>query len=379
MKMQLLRAVLIALVAIVASSAAGAQNTDNAVPPRAQPIPAPGAATDHPVPLPVPARPAVPGQPGAFLGVLPPQLSSETSPEVAIAEAQLHEAEARLRQAKIEAAQRAIENSHAQQLADLARENVKLLKERFNNGTSSMMDLNLAQERLAQAEATVAKLEAASKIMESPARQPDSARELGLLNQPRIPAPRPELSEENKSQTAMALESPVSIEFEKETLRNISEFISEYVGVNIVMDVGLPAADEPVSVKLQDVALKNALLALVDAYGDLCFVIRDYGIFATTTERAMTIDAPTVPANVPLLVSIQDASAKGIGSGGFGFGWSAGGGGGGGGIGGSGGFGGGGFGGGGVGPFPGAGPGSLPPRAVGGSSSLQTESHHPEQ
>lgn len=315
MKMQLLKAALIALAAIAISGAALAQDTGDTVSATVAPTPPP----DRPAPVTLP-RPA---EPGALPAGLLPDFSPETSPEVAIAEAQLRQAEAKLRQAKIEAAQRAIESSQAERVADLARQNVKELEMRVNQGVGSHQELLEAQERLAQAEAVVAKQQAATKIMEAPGAPPGGLPEMGFLRQPRIPAPRPEFPKEDKSEIARALVSPVTIEFEKETLRNISDFISEYVGINIVMDVGLQAADEPVTVKLQDVPLKNALLALADTYGDLCFVVRDYGIFATTLERAMTINAPAIPANVPLLVSIQDASAGGISGGfpaGFGFG-----------------------------------------------------------
>jgi hypothetical protein len=272
--------------------------------------------------VPIPKSPSTPGK-ILVHGERVAQFSQETSPEVLIAEAQLREAQAKLQLARIEAAQRDIENSQVQRIVELAQKNVKELERRVENGIAPQHELLEAQERLAQAEAAVAKLRAASEIME-PAGMPGLDTAFNATTLFRLPVPRPELAKDDDSPVMNALNAPINIEFEDETLRNISGFISEYVGVNIVMDVALRAADEPVSLKLEDIPFRDALLALADAYGDVCFVIRDYGVFATTTERAMSINAPTIPANVPLLVSMQEASAGGLGSKGFAVGWPGG-------------------------------------------------------
>lgn len=330
MKMQLSKVLVVTFVAIASSGfafaqEAGADPSTAANEPQDLQIsvvekPEVPAAPAKPEPAPAPLKPLLPFAPekpaGAFHRLT--QFSPETSPEVAIAEAQLREAEARLQQAKIEAAQRAIENTQLQRIVELARKNAQEQESRAQLGIGTQKDYMEAQEQLAQAEAELAKLTAASAIMESKSGRTNAAPELSLLSQPQIPVPRPVLAKDDSSAVMVALDAPINIEFESETLRNIFGFISEYVEMNIVIDVGLPAADEPVSLKLDNVPLKDALMALADAYGDVCFVIRDYGIFATTAERAMTINAPTIPANIPLLVSIQEASASGIGFGGVG-------------------------------------------------------------
>jgi transposase-like protein len=385
MKMQLTKVLVVTFVAIALSGFAFAQEAGAD----------PSAAANEPQDLQIsvvekPEVPAAPAKPEAVptpLKPLPPfapekpgfanhrltKFSPETSPEVAIAEAQLREAEARLQQAKIEAAQRSIENTYLQRIVELARMNAKEQDSRSQMGLANQQEYMEAQKQLAQAEAAVAKLEAATQVVGSKGSTPNVSREWGLLNQTRVPSPRPVLSNDDETELAQMLRSPINIEFEEATLREMSGFISEYVGLNIVIDVGLRAADEPASIKLEDVPLKDGLMALADAYGDVCFVIRDYGVFATTAERAMTINAPTIPANIPLLVSMQEASASGIGSSGFGFGWSSGQGGGavggfgGGGVALGGGLGGGGFGGA-AGVFPGSAPGGFQPGAGGLSS-----------
>ncbi len=250
-----------------------------------------------------------------------PEPNQEVDPEVAIAEAQVREAEARLRQARIAAAQREIEKEQLKRIVELARKNAKEQQNRAEVGIGTQQDLMEAQERLARAEADMAKLDAASQIMAGRGGRAGAPLFFGGFEQPRFPAPRPTLGDDDSATEVEArLRAPVSIEFDQETLRNIAGFIGDYTEVNIVLDVAINAADEKVSIKLSDVPLADCLMALSDAYGDLCFVIRDYGVFATTTERAMTINAPTIPANVPLLVPFQEASGRGFAVGGFGFG-----------------------------------------------------------
>jgi hypothetical protein len=47
------------------------------------------------------------------------------------------------------------------------------------------------------------------------------------------------------------------------------------------------------------------LHALADTKEGICFVIRDSYIFATNEERAMTINAPTIPDTIPLYLPVD--------------------------------------------------------------------------
>ncbi|GMV91353.1 MAG: hypothetical protein AMXMBFR82_11310 [Candidatus Hydrogenedentota bacterium] len=323
--MRLRNAVPVALVTVLAWSGAFAQDD---TPANTKPEPATVEHAPKPVPKEIAEKPLVP-EPAESPDENPvfrvqssmqvPEPGQEIDPEVAIAEAQVREAEARLRQARIAAAQREIEKGQLKRIVELARKNAKEEQRRTEAGIGTQQDLMEAQERLARAEADMAKLDAASQIMDGRGGRADSPLFQGrLFEQPRFPAPRPELSSDDKRDVAITLQAPVAIEFKDATLREVAEMVSEYAGVNIVLDVGLRAADEMVTIKLTNVPLEDGLLALTDAYGDLCFVIRDYGVFATTTERAMTINAPTIPANVPLLVPFQEASGRGFAVGMFG-------------------------------------------------------------
>lgn len=326
--------------------------------------------TQEEAPKPPPQVPVLPTPPGDVPIMPPPaptplssldnivDMAQQSSPEVLIAEAQLREAEARLRQARLVAAQQAIQATYDRKVVEEARKNVEELANRVKLGTSSHQELQAAQERLAQAEAALAKQDAALKMMTGPPPgMPDFGNDpMRLAQKPLFPAPRPALPEKPETEIEKALASPVTIEFDEANLDAILEFVSDYVSVNIVLDVGLSAADQPVSIKIQDVPLNDAFLALADICGDVCFVVRDYGIFVTTPQRAATIEAPTIPPDIPLYVPLGQAGGRG----GFGWGWSADGKGGA-----AGGFGGGGFGAaGGFGGGSGFAPGRLP--AAGG-------------
>lgn len=240
------------------------------------------------------------------------ELAQRTSPEVVIAEAQLREAEGRWRQARLEAAQKAIQAYWDQQAVALAREKVRQLEQDSEVGKITRHELLAARERLISLEAAVARSNAALDRMAadpSPGREPTPRRPTAQPDPvPRIRAERPKLPEEALYETQvmkggsfkrfLPLAQPVSIEFENETLATILEFLSEYLGVNIVLD---PAADGTIEfVRIRDIPLREVLLLFTRLHEDLCFIISDSHIFGTTEERAMHINAPAIPDTVPL-------------------------------------------------------------------------------
>jgi hypothetical protein len=96
------------------------------------------------------------------------------------------------------------------------------------------------------------------------------------------------------------LEAPIDLQFDDRPISNCLEFISTYYAINIVVDPSMPI--DNISVKLQNVPLRQALQALVDQSDYLCFVLRDYGILATVRDKAERINAATIPEDVPLYV-----------------------------------------------------------------------------
>ncbi|MFO7973651.1 MAG: hypothetical protein R6V12_03350 [Candidatus Hydrogenedentota bacterium] len=235
------------------------------------------------------------------------ELAQKNSPEVIIAEAQLREAEARLRQAKLEATQRAIELFRDRRAVEIARESLREKEKLYRQGRGHLESLQMAQERLAELEASVASGNAALEMM---ATQPiDERGRFGGADairpepEPLVRVERPELPEDSENEILQVLDEPLSIEFEDEQLVVIGSFVSKYLGINIVVD---PAADGVVDyIEIRDLTLRDTLHALADTKEGICFVIRDSYIFATTEERAMQINAPTIPDTIPLYVPVD--------------------------------------------------------------------------
>lgn len=321
--------------ALILCATAGGQ----ADPPNAEPV---AAEPQAPAPPPAPAAPGatregpasagVPGIPGFSLSPgaprFPQQLNTSlenviqgavsASPEVRVAEAQLREAEAKLQQARIEAVQKAIEAYQGRMKAEETSQTMReLLKQgkivARKPGEEAPSDL-YAMKRLAEAEAEVAKYDARLRGL---AGSTASARaEGGPFSAKRHPADsRSRVQEERPSidsvqgGIAEQLNSPVSLEFEGRPLAGITDYLSEYFGVNMIVDASLGPEYVIPYVRLDDVPLKDALLAIADQSGDLCFLIRSYGIFATTRQNAETLSGPSIPDTVPYYVPVKGGTA----------------------------------------------------------------------
>jgi len=102
------------------------------------------------------------------------------------------------------------------------------------------------------------------------------------------------------------LEKATDIEFEDTSPMEFLSLAADIYGCGVVLDAGVVASASIVTyLNMSQVPFEQALLAVTDATGGrICFVIRDYGILATTPERAMEIYAPTIPADIPVLASV---------------------------------------------------------------------------
>lgn len=118
-----------------------------------------------------------------------------------------------------------------------------------------------------------------------------------------IPAPRPQYPDGVDAKLHNILERPTSIVFEEIEIRELLDYASDAYEINFNVDAALSA--NPITINVKTHNLRAALLAVTENVGNLCFVFRDYGLFATTPERAATMNAPTIPANIPLLVPAQ--------------------------------------------------------------------------
>jgi hypothetical protein len=84
-----------------------------------------------------------------------------------------------------------------------------------------------------------------------------------------------------------ALLSPTAIDAMDTPLCDLMDYLKEKHGIEIQIDKSEDgASDMPITLRLKDVSLGAAFQAFDDQYRDVKFVIRDYGILATTPERA---------------------------------------------------------------------------------------------
>jgi hypothetical protein len=242
----------------------------------------------------------------------------KSSPDVQVAEAQLREAEAKLRQTQMQAVQKATEayqqRIRAEETANASKEALKKIQERKEAGTASPEEVVRAQQALAEAQAEIARygtelqsmLGAGLKALRDSFSPPDT-----LFQKPLVQQPRPTLESVKNQDIKVTLDAPISIEFEKIDLTAINDYLSQYTDLNIATDPELVENGEQFSVRLTDVPVKEILLALADCSANTCFLVRDYGIFATTRDKAQQIAAPCIPDTVPLYVPKPAATKTG--------------------------------------------------------------------
>ncbi len=270
------------------------------------PPPVAKPSTAEPFPLPkqqatpvAGSAPAVPNSPKESLNTLAKKIerAQQCSPEVLIAEAQLREAEAKLQQARLQAAERVTQGEFDRIALGKMRENLALVQESWKAGRISQQELAEAEARLNQIEANVAKQEVYLEMLtESVPDTPHAA-------QMSVPVPvhgkqmaRPKMPEEFSDRLQVQGGDPIAGRL---TVEELASLINAQFSLNMVVDIQV--ADQLAQVNMQgpDTTLAGILTAIADS-ANVCFVVRDYGVFLTSREQAATIVAPTIPEDVPL-------------------------------------------------------------------------------
>jgi len=88
----------------------------------------------------------------------------------------------------------------------------------------------------------------------------------------------------------------ISLDFEDMELENVVSLLSTRMKLNVVLDTAVRSTN--VNMNIKELPYGQAFLALAEANG-LAFIIRDYGIFVTTRDRAVSIPGPSIPEGVP--------------------------------------------------------------------------------
>jgi len=293
--------------------------SQQAVPANAAPLATTETAPQYPTPpvappppTTAPAPPALPaGPPLAPSDLLIKNLplsqlieqAQKSSPEVLIAEAQLREAEAKLQQARLQAAERATQAYFDRAALDKVRESTTRMQDMVKTGTAPQQDLLDAEARLSQAEANVAKQNVYLSML---AKQAPVGPTLSVSSPSPLPhgkpAVRPEISVEFadrlKQSTSDIIQGGLTIE-------EVAVFLNEQFSLNTVVDIGVASLKIQINLVDPNVTLAGILSAIADS-ANVCFVIRDYGVYITSREQAASIVAPTIPEDVPLYAPPSD-------------------------------------------------------------------------
>ena len=235
--------------------------------------------------------PPVPEDLGAMI-----EVALRSNPDLARLEAELHAARMKVTQ-EITEVHNALKKLRAQ--AARARDQLKSALAAAEKGVvPARVSRANAEQALVLAESELGELMARARYLVG-AGMPGSmsAMEPFPSPPPGVPTPRP-THEDDKRPIQQILDTSVSIDFEDEQLVDILDFLADFVGVNISPDA---AAGHIIvyDITTRNVPVRDALLALTDLCEPLCFVVRDYGILATTRARAQTIPGPSIPEDIP--------------------------------------------------------------------------------
>ncbi len=239
-------------------------------------------AQEHPPPH--HEEPLLPETPGSLEEML--DIAMEHNPEIRLKEAQLHQAEAELHATRLRVA-REVTEIHARRAK--VRHLLGLIESREMTGE--------LEAKMAELDAQLAELEAHARFVLGMGWPPHEGHPHEGPETPGIkfePRPRPEMP----SHFQELLDKPVSLDLVHVPLREALEVISGQAGVEVACNRDLPEVE--VSIDVQDAPLHEVLTVLADQFDFLCFVMRDYGVFATTREHASGLPAPTVPPDIPL-------------------------------------------------------------------------------
>jgi hypothetical protein len=228
------------------------------------------------------------------------------NPEIVLAEAKLRQAQAELNQVRLQVTRDVVtafnERHHREGVLAGAARALQDVQKIAANGVMSKTEVDTAKTSVSQAEMAYAQTDAevryllgiGSQLNADPFRAPGG-------NEPerRRTFARPDKIPESLVQPLGKQISGPFLET-KTTLADLMKRLSDQAQVSILVDpqaVGNPAGYE-VSLTLREpVTLTQIFQALVDQH-DLVFILRDYGILATSESRAMEIRAPAIPSTL---------------------------------------------------------------------------------
>jgi hypothetical protein len=116
-----------------------------------------------------------------------------------------------------------------------------------------------------------------------------------------LSAGRPAIPE-HQQHLREVLDGLTALDVQDQPLADVVALLKTQHGIEIQIGPGV-TPDQPITMSVNNVKFKDALLLLTDLYPDLCFVVRDYGLLITTRERGMQLYGAAIPADLPLRVA----------------------------------------------------------------------------
>jgi hypothetical protein len=118
----------------------------------------------------------------------------------------------------------------------------------------------------------------------------DSGERLGLAA-PATGVPRQAPKGPIVDQMRVALEKPLKLDFVDTPLKDVMGYLANNTGITFSLQKTAlenvnTGPDEPITLLTKEVSLQAAIEAFQDAYPDLQFVLRDYGVLVTEKEYA---------------------------------------------------------------------------------------------
>ncbi|MFP6581025.1 MAG: hypothetical protein VCD00_00550 [Candidatus Hydrogenedentota bacterium] len=124
---------------------------------------------------------------------------------------------------------------------------------------------------------------------------------VGVVAEKPVAVKRPAIAKE--THIWEILQQPCSLIFDNIRWPDLMKIVSENYDLNINVDATLTEVVVP-GINIKGESMYNSFLALTDLFltkqnEEICFVIRDYGIFLTTRDHAARIPGPSIPTNIP--------------------------------------------------------------------------------
>jgi len=258
-----------------------------------------GMRPEHPE-RPPEGMPPEPHGPGPLEEMI--EVGLHNNPDVRLAEIELQRAEAELMRVRQQVVRDITEIAHermrCEREIDAIHAELGEVEEKVGRGELPEHELAEMHEALQDAHTGLASSEAALHYLlgVGPGMEPRGPRPETEMHpeggEPQA-SPRPELPDHLRQ----ALSAPCNVEFDEVPLAEVLMMISDRTGVNFIAG---ELGELPLSFHLSEVSFFDALIAVSELVGnEICFVVREYGLLVTHTERARMMPGAVIPPYIP--------------------------------------------------------------------------------